>query len=107
MLATWASVDDALEALAVLLQARKPHSLRLLGADVLHAGVRSFDCFAVCWHNSSRGLRTIAGAYRFILVVCRAQRVHDLGLNVEKDANQHFFCMLCSGSSIWLSSSLH
>ena len=51
----------------------------------------------------SRGLRTIAGAYRFILVVCRAQRVHDLRLNVEKDADQHFFYMLCSGSSriVW------
>ena len=54
MLATWASVDDALEALAVLLQAGKPHSLRLLGADVLHAGVRSLDCFAVCWRDLHR-----------------------------------------------------
>ena len=62
---------------------------------------------ALLFVGASCGLRTIAGAYRFILVVCRAQRVHDLGLNVEKDANQHFFCMLFSGSSIWLSSSPH
>ena len=54
MLATWAPVNDALEALAVLLQAGKPHSLRLLGADVLHAGVRSFEGFAVCWRNLHR-----------------------------------------------------
>ena len=54
MLATWAPVNDALEALAVLLQAGKPRPLRLLGADVLHAGVRSFEGFAVCWRNLHR-----------------------------------------------------
>ena len=54
MLTTWAPVNDALEALAILLQAGKTPSLHLLGADLLHAGVRRFEGFAVCWRNLHR-----------------------------------------------------
>ena len=54
MLATWAPVNDALKRWPYCCKQGKPHSLRLLGADLLHAGVRSFEGFAVCWRNLHR-----------------------------------------------------